>query len=125
MNSPPAHALAERGIVGNVRGFMICGDYREDHPLSAIVHAVAAGEVDVAAVWGPVAGYFARKEQPPLVVTAIAGRPEARLPMTFDISIGVRKTDKQLKSHVDSALLSLAPQIETILVSYGVPVVGE
>ncbi len=62
---------------------MIYGDYRDDHPLSAIVHAVAAGEVDVAAVWGAIAGYFARKEQPPLVVTAIAGSPEARLPMTL------------------------------------------
>ena len=89
MNSPPAHALTERGIVENVRGFMVYGDYRDDHPLSGIVHAVATGEVDVAAVWGPVGGYFAAKEKPPLVVTAIEGNMEARLPMTFDISMGV------------------------------------
>ena len=90
--------------------------------MSEIVHAVAKGEVDVAAVWGPVAGYFARKEKPPLVVTAIEGNAEARLPMTFDISMGVRRTDKELKAQVDSALSSLAPQIKEILVSYGVPV---
>ena len=123
MNSPPAHALAERGIVGNVRGFMVYGDYRDDHPLSEIVHAVATSEVDVAAVWGPVAGYFAAREKPPLVVTSIAGSTEARLPMTFDISMGVRRTDKPLKAQVDSALSSLAPQIRTILAAYGVPVV--
>ena len=63
MSSPPAHALAERGIVENVRGFMVYGDYRADHPLSEIVHAVATGEVDVAAVWGPVARYFAAKAE--------------------------------------------------------------
>ena len=125
MNSPPAHALAERGIVENVRGFMVYGDYRDDHPLSEIVHAVATGKVDVAAVWGPVAGYFAVREKPPLVVTAIAGNPEARLPMTFDIAMGVRRTDKALKTEVDSALSSLAPQIRTILASYGVPVMWE
>ena len=122
MNSPPAHALAERGIVENVRGFMVYGDYRDNHPLSEVVDAVAKGEVDVAAVWGPVAGYFARKEKPPLVVTPIVGNPEARLPMTFDIAMGVRRTDKELKAQVDSALSSLAPQIRTILASYGVPV---
>ena len=121
MNSPPAHALAERGIVGNVRGFMVYGDYRDDHPLSEIVDAVAKGEVDVAAVWGPVAGYFAAKERPPLVVTSIAGSVEARLPMTFDIAMGVRKTDRELKTQVDSALISLAPQIQAILAAYGVP----
>jgi mxaJ protein len=122
MNSPPAHALAERGIVENVRGFMVYGDYRKDHPLSEIVDAVAKGKVDVAAIWGPVAGYFAPKEKPPLVVTSITGSVEARLPMTFDIAMGVRRTDKGLKAKVDSALTSLAPQIQTILASYGVPI---
>lgn len=122
MNSPPAHALAERGIVSNVRGFMVYGDYRNDHPLSEIVDAVASGKVDVAAVWGPVAGYFAAKEKPPLVVTPIAGDVEARLPMTFDIAMGVPRTDKELKTQVDSALSSLAPQIKTILAAYRVPV---
>ena len=73
MNSPPAHALAERGIVENVRGFMVYGDYRNDHPLSEIVHAVAKGEVDVAAVWGPVAGYFAREGK-----AAARGHPDRR-----------------------------------------------
>jgi mxaJ protein len=125
MNSPPAHALAERGIVENVRGFMVYGDYRNDHPLSEIVHAVATGEVDIAAVWGPVAGYFAEKEKPQLIVTAIEGNVEARLPMTFDISMGVQRTDKELKTQVDSALSSLAPQIGMILAGYGVPVEWE
>ena len=125
MNSPPAHALARRGIVENVHGFMVYGDYRNDHPLSEIVDAVASGEVDVAAVWGPVAGYFAREENPPLVVTPINSTVEARVPMTFDISMGVRRTDKELKAEVESALSSLAPQINAILASYGVPVVWE
>ena len=101
---------------------MVYGDYRNDHPLSEIVHAVAVGEVDVAAVWGPVAGYFAAKEKPPLVVTSIAGSIEARLPMTFDIAMGVRRTDKELKAQVDNALASLAPQIQAILTAYSVPV---
>ena len=101
---------------------MVYGDYHDDHPLSEVVDAVAKGEVDVAAVWGPVAGYFARKEKPPLVVTPIVGNPEARLPMTFDIAMGVRRTDKELKAQVDSALSSVAPQIRTILASYGVPI---
>ena len=117
MRSPSAASSS------NVRGFMVYGDYRDDHPLSEIVHAVATGEVDVAAVWGPVAGYFAAKEKPPLVVTSIAGSAEARLPMTFDISMGVRRTDKELKARWTARLSSLAPQIRTILASYGVPVV--
>jgi mxaJ protein len=122
MNSPPAHALAERGIVRNVRGFMVYGDYRNNQPLSEIVHAVAAGEVDVAAVWGPVAGYFSREENPPLVITPIASA-DGPLRMTFDISMGVRKADKTLGAEVQYALSALAPQVAAILSSYGVPLV--
>ena len=59
------------------------------------------------------------------MVTAIAGNPKARLPMTFDIAMGVRRAGKALKAEVDSALSSLAPQIRTILASCRIPVVWE
>jgi hypothetical protein len=64
--------------------------------------------------------YIMRRSQP-LVVTSIAGSVEARLPMTFDIAMGVSKTDRELKAQADSALISLAPQIQAILAAYGVP----
>jgi mxaJ protein len=68
---------------------------------------------------------FAREENPPLVVTPIDSIVEARVPMTFDISMGVQRTGKELKGEVESPLSSLAPQINAILASYGVPVVWE
>ena len=60
-NTPPTHALARRGIVDNVRGYLIYGDYRTANPPAAIIDAVAKGDVDVAVVWGPLAGYFAQQ----------------------------------------------------------------
>src|SRR4051794_33932587 len=47
-NTPPAHALARRGVIDNVQGFTVYGDYREDSPPARIIDAVARGEVDVA-----------------------------------------------------------------------------
>jgi cytochrome c oxidase assembly factor CtaG len=60
---PPAHALARRGIVHSVRGYMVYGDYGEPQPATRIV---AAGEVDAALVWGPLAGWAARRASAPL-----------------------------------------------------------
>src|SRR3954467_10608712 len=68
-NVPPAHALARRGIVANVRGYSIYGDYAEPNPPARLIDAVATGEIDVAVAWGPLAGYFAGLQQPPLRVT--------------------------------------------------------
>src|ERR1041384_2042693 len=70
-NTPPAHALSRRGIVNNIVGFSVYGDYRTDSPPSAIVAAVARGDVDIAAAWGPMAGYFAARQPVALDVVAV------------------------------------------------------
>lgn len=123
MNTPPAHALAARGVIDNVRGFPVYGDYRKDAPAADIVRAVADREIDVAAVWGPVAGYFAKQQSPPLVVTPLTDQGTARMPMVFDIAMGVRKQDDDLKQAVDAALDHLKPRIDETLRQYGVPLV--
>src|SRR5437764_1881989 len=81
-NVPPAHALAERGIVGNVRGFSIYGDYREPNPPARLIDAVAAGEIDVAIAWGPLGAYFAARHEPPLRVTRVQPTRDRGFPMT-------------------------------------------
>src|SRR5688572_19298547 len=50
-NSPPAHALSARGLIDNVRGFPVFGDYRQPNPPAALIAAVADGGVDVAVAW--------------------------------------------------------------------------
>jgi mxaJ protein len=123
-NSPPAHALSEKGIVKNVVGYSVFGDYAEDSPPGKIIAAVAAGEVDVAIVWGPIAGYFARKQAAPLTlvpVPADAGSPS--LPFTYSIALGVRRKDAELKAKLDEVLLRKAAEVRKILEEYGVPFV--
>ncbi len=70
-NTPPPHALAAQGIVDNLVGYTVYGDYRKANPPAAIVAAVERGDVDIAAVWGPLAGYFAKQSPVPLTVTPI------------------------------------------------------
>ena len=121
-NSPPAHALAMRGIVRNVVGYSVLGDYSRPNPPSRILEAVANGDVDVAIVWGPLAGYFATRERVPLFVTPISPESQPRfLPFAFDISLAVRRGDDALRKKLDEILLRRRPEIDRILASYGVP----
>ena len=96
-NTPPAHALASRGIVGNVRGFMLYGDYAKSNPPAEIVRAVERGDVDVAMVWGPLAGYFAARSPVALRLEPVTPwLADMQWPMQFDISVGVQKDDQKL-----------------------------
>ena len=121
-NPPPSEALARRGIVDNVRGYLVYGDYRERNPAAAIMDAVAKGEIDVAIVWGPVAGYFAGRESVPLKVALVTPQNDGpRVPMVFDINMGVRRDDPTLRDEINAALSKLRPKIDAVLATYGVP----
>jgi mxaJ protein len=122
MNTPPAHALARRGITRNVRGFMLYGDYREADPPAAIIHAVADRKIDVAVAWGPMAGYFAAREQPALAVSPLAAPFDGPgWPMRFGIAMGVRKGNTALAGELDAILKKEAGAIRAILEDYRVP----
>jgi mxaJ protein len=123
-NTPAAAALARRGIVRNVVGYSIYGDYSKPNPPAALVYAVARGDVDVAIVWGPFAGYFGPRTGVPLVSTPV--RPTIDGPgaaFVFAISAGVRRGDTALRAAVDRVMVAERPAIRAVLARYGVPVV--
>jgi mxaJ protein len=121
-NAPPAHALAARGVVGNVHGYSVYGDYRRESPPSTVVEAVARGEVDVAVVWGPLAGWAARRQPIPLEIVPVSPQIDLPfLPFVFDIAMGVRRSDTNLKEELDAILEQRKLEIEALLDEYGVP----
>jgi mxaJ protein len=121
-NAPPAMALSHRGIVRNVRGYSVLGDYREPNPPSRIIRAVANGEIDVGIAWGPLAGYFAQRSAVPLRVTPVSPEVDVPyLPFVFDIAMGVRREDAALRDRLDAVLLRRQPEIDRLLAAYGVP----
>jgi mxaJ protein len=121
-NTPPAHALARRGLTDNVRGYMIYGDYAQPTPAAGVVEAVDRGEVDAAVVWGPLAGFYAARAAHPLTLAPV--RPwldGPQWPMVFDISMGVRREDGKLKAELDRFLERRRPEIDALLAAYHVP----
>jgi mxaJ protein len=119
-NPPPVHELAKRGVVDNVVGFSTF--YSTGNPASAIVDAVASGRIDIAIVWGPVAGYFAKRQRVPLeLVTVPSGKGD--LPFTFSISMGVKRGNDALHAQLEKVLARRRPEIMKILMDYGVPIV--
>ena len=121
-NPPPVHALATRGIVGNVVGFDTF--YSKKNPPSTIIDAVAGGTIDVAIVWGPAAGYFVVHQTVPMEMTPIpSGKGD--LPFVFPISMGIRPGDDALWARVQKALDAKQAEVRKILEEYGVPLVEQ
>ena len=119
--SPPAEVLARRGLVDNVVGYSIFGDYRQPNPPARLIEAVARGDVDVAIAWGPLAGYFARHSDRALVVVPLPQSGNAALPFQFSISMGVRRGDVTMRDRLNAVLEQKRPEIHALLEQYGVP----
>jgi len=126
VNTPPAHALSRRGIIDNVRGYMLYGDYSKPNPPAEVVRAVERGEVDVALVWGPLAGYFAAQSKVPLRLEPVTPwLDDMQWPMQFDVSVGIQKDNQPLLKQVDRMLDRRKEEIRRLLASYHVPLVEQ
>jgi mxaJ protein len=123
-NPPPAHALASRRLFDNVRGFTVYGDYSKPDPQRTIIDAVAAGGIDAAVVWGPLA-FFAAREAVPLAVRPVTPSSDGRtVPFVFDISMGVRRGDTALRDALNRTIARRRAEIRRVLQAFHVPLAG-
>jgi quinoprotein dehydrogenase-associated probable ABC transporter substrate-binding protein len=119
-NSPPAMALSQYGVVGNLVGY---STFFDDHNRPEdIVHAVANKDVDVAIAWGPLAGYFAKQSPVPLVLHPLPARDSlSDFPFQYDMGIAVRRRDKEFRDSLEAVLERRKPQVQAILKEFEVP----
>ena len=121
-NSPAARSLGARGIVG-LTGYSTF--YTEENRPDAIIAALAEDKIDLAIVWGPIAGYFGKQSPVPLSLSPLPDLdPPTRTPYAYDVVVGVRKQEKDLHARIDRALERKKDDIAKILAEFSVPVAG-
>jgi len=119
--SPPSLPLIRSGHAAQLVGFHSFGSGGED-----IVHAVADGNVGFAVVWGPVAGYYARKQSVPLNLSVVQPAVDpSGIPFTFAMTIAVHSNDRSLAENINVAIRKNEARIHAILRTYHVPLQPE
>jgi quinoprotein dehydrogenase-associated probable ABC transporter substrate-binding protein len=120
-NTPPMEALSRQGITQNIVGYMIYRD-AEVKGRSRLIDDVAAGKLDIAAAWGPLAGYYARHAGASLAVTPITDTSGFG-PVVFHyaMAMGVRKGDEALKARLNAVIARHQAEIRNLLRRYGIP----
>lgn len=119
--TPPSRPMHDKGLMDNAHPYRIMRDLTL--PPSFIIDDLVKGDIDIAILWGPIAGYYAKKASIPLVVVPA---PEYEVENVhgkeyWNISVGVRKKDKERMAVIDEVLQRRAPDIEKILDEYGIP----
>ena len=119
--APPTRPMSDKGLMENSRPYRMMRDL--NLPSSFMIDDLVKGDIDIAIEWGPIAGYYAKNAPIPLVVVPV---PEyeatnAHGKEYWNISVGVRKKDKERMAMIDEVLQRRKADIEKILDEYGVP----
>ena len=116
--------LTKRGLAPNLSLHTLShnADLKPENQPWRQVQDVIDGKLDVAAVWGPFAGWLKTMKGAPLKIQAV-NLWEDYIPLEFELAAGVRKRDAKLKYMLEYALEASKDKIEKILTDYGVPLV--
>lgn len=120
--TPPGRLAAAYGLAGQLRGYRYSVRWGRANPGKALIDAVEAGEVDIAAGWGPVMGYFAARSRTALDLVAVDEDPaHPEIAMRYAIAIAVPSSDGDLRAKLDAFLAKRRDAIRQLLVDYHVP----
>jgi mxaJ protein len=118
--SPLIDWMLEKDLLKQVEWYQVQSGDADQYPGQIIERDLANGKIDVAFVWGPIAGYFARNTRAaPIVAVQLKSSPGIKL--DFDIAMAVRHGDKEFKQRIDKLIDSNQSKIDAILADYGVP----
>ncbi|OYY48383.1 MAG: ABC transporter substrate-binding protein [Methylophilaceae bacterium 17-43-7] len=121
--SPATIPLRDHDLIGYSKPYRMQRDL--NLPTSFMIDDLAKKEIDVAVMWGPIAGYYAKKSPVPMDLVFIPeyNNVDLKGKEYWNISVGVRKKDKARMADIDAALERNKDKIAKILADYGIPTV--
>ena len=122
--TPPATNMAANGLMADAKSYPLMIDTRLDSSAEAMIGDLTAGKIDAGILWGPMAGYYAKKASPPLHVTPLVKETTGPR-LAFRIGMGVRPADQNWKRLLNRVIQENQPTINKILLDYGVPLLDE
>jgi quinoprotein dehydrogenase-associated probable ABC transporter substrate-binding protein len=122
--TPPSNNMVAAGLMQKAKPYPLVIDTRFDSSSEAMIKDLESGEIDVGILWGPIAGYYAKKQNPPLSISLLI--KEASGPsMIYRIVMGVRRSDQEWKRQLNGLIAAHQKEINHLLLSFGVPLLDE
>jgi quinoprotein dehydrogenase-associated probable ABC transporter substrate-binding protein len=122
--TPPATYLAVNGLMRNAKPYPLVVDTRVDSSGQAMMRDLANGDIDVGILWGPMAGYYGRRANPPMRVVLLLNETKGPQ-LVFRIAMGVRATDQNWKRQLNRMIAENQAKINHLLLGFGVPLLDE
>jgi quinoprotein dehydrogenase-associated probable ABC transporter substrate-binding protein len=122
--TPPSDLLVRHELMAQARPYALMVDTRFDSPTHQMIEDLVKGEIDIGFLWGPIAGYYIKRDKLPLAVAMLPDEPDAPR-MAYHIAMGVRANEAEWRRRINGVLVKRQKEITAILRDYGVPLLDE
>jgi quinoprotein dehydrogenase-associated probable ABC transporter substrate-binding protein len=122
--TPPGNNMAANGLMTNAKPYPLVIDTRVDSSAARMMHDLATGEIDAGILWGPMAGYYARRANPAMTVVPLVKETTGPR-LAYRIAMGVRYADQEWKRQLNRTIQQNQPAINKLLLSFGVPLLDD
>jgi quinoprotein dehydrogenase-associated probable ABC transporter substrate-binding protein len=122
--TPPATNMAVAGLMASAKPYPLMIDTRIDSSAGAMINDLESGAIDAGILWGPMAGFYAKRASPPLHITPLV-KETTGPQLVFRIGMGVRAADQNWKRQLNRLIQENQPAINKILLDFGVPLLDE
>jgi quinoprotein dehydrogenase-associated probable ABC transporter substrate-binding protein len=119
--TPATDWLLRNGLFDQASIYQVQSGDPDEHPASIVERDLTKGAIDIAIVWGPVAGFLADRHKGADGWAVVPFKPDPQIRFDYEMSMGVRFADKEWKSTLDQWISGHKPEIDKILVSYSIP----
>jgi quinoprotein dehydrogenase-associated probable ABC transporter substrate-binding protein len=122
--TPPATNMAAAGLMTTAKPYPLMIDTRVDSSAEAMIGDLTSGAIDAGVLWGPMAGFYAKHASTPLHVTPLVKETTGPR-LVYRIGMGVRAADQNWKRQLNRLIQENQPEINRILLDFGVPLLDE
>lgn len=122
--TPPATNMAVNGLMATAKPYPLMIDTRVDSSAEAMINDLNSGTIDAGILWGPMAGFYAKKATPALHVTPLV-KETTGPKLIYRVGMGVRGADQNWKRQLNRLIAENQPAINKILLDFGVPLLDE
>lgn len=123
-STPPGNLLVKHGLMGNIQSYHLTVDTRYESPSHEMIQDVIDHKIDAGLLWGPLAGYYIKRDNLPLAIAILKSEPQSPR-MAYHIAMGVRASAPQWRRRINAVIQKHRDEITAILADYGVPLLDE
>ena len=123
--TPASDWILQNGLIDRAVIYPAQSGDPNETPNTIIERDLASGKIDVAVVWGPVAGFIVSRHGGEKAWTSVPFKPNPKIKLDYEIAMGLRQGEKEWQNTLDEWIAGHRAEITQILTAFHIPLVEE